>query len=112
MSAPRLNRRLALEEETALPDGAGGLVVVWALVGHVWGEVRPGAGTVADGEEVVLSRQSYRITVRGVAQGTPSRPEAGQRFRDGTRVFAILAVTERDPDGLYLTCAALEEEPT
>ncbi|MEO6299298.1 MAG: head-tail adaptor protein, partial [Paracoccaceae bacterium] len=32
-----------------------------------------------------------------------------QRLRDSGRVFVILAVTERDPDGLYLTCFALEE---
>ncbi len=112
MSAPRLNRRLSLEEETALPDGAGGLVTVWALVGHLWAEVRPGSGTVADGEEVTLSRQPFRVTVRGAAQDAPSRPRAGQRFRDGTRIFSILAVTERDADGIYLTCAAREEEPT
>jgi head-tail adaptor len=111
MRAPRLHRRLALEAEVVTADGAGGFTRVWALRGHLWGEVTPGSGRESGGEEVPLSTQPFRITVRGAAQGAPSRPVAGQRFRDGSRVFAILAVTERDPDGRYLVCAAREEEP-
>lgn len=47
-----------------------------------------------------------RVTVRAVA-----RPKPGQRFREGSRVFAILAVAERDPAGRYLTCFCREEGP-
>ncbi|MGB4908701.1 MAG: head-tail adaptor protein, partial [Tabrizicola sp.] len=53
----------------------------------------------------------YRITVRGTPTGSPSRPKAGQRFREGTRLFLIQAVTERDQFGRYLTCFAREEVP-
>ncbi len=95
----------------AVPDGAGGLVRSWVLRGHLWAEVVPGSGGLAAGEEVALSRQAFRITVRGAAPGAPSRPVAGERFRDGARVFSILAVTERDPDGRHLLCTAREEEP-
>ena len=42
---------------------------------------------------------------------SPSRPKAGQRLVEGTRLFLIQAVTERDPDGRYLTCFAREEVP-
>lgn len=112
MTRVRLSRRLALEAEAATPDGAGGLVRAWVLRGTLWGEVLPGTATLAAGEEVALSRQAFRITVRGAPQGSPARPAAGQRFRDGARVFAILAVTERDPDGRYLVCAAREEKPS
>ena len=111
MTAPRLHRRLALEGEVVTPDGAGGFARAWTLRGHLWAEVAPGSGRESGGVEVPLSTQALRITVRGAAQGVPSRPVAGQRFRDGTRVFAILAVTERDADGRYLVCAAREEEP-
>lgn len=111
MSRVRLQRRLALEAEVAAPDGAGGFTRSWVLRGHLWGEVTPRTGTAVPGEEFPLSRQAFRITVRGAAQGEPSRPVAGERFRDGSRVFAILAVTERDEDGRYLVCAAREEEP-
>lgn len=111
MSAVQLKRRLALEAEVAVADGAGGFARSWALRGYLWAEVIPGSGREAGGVEVALARQPFRITVRGAAPGAPSRPVAGQRFRDGTRVFAVLAVTERDPDGRYLVCAAVEEEP-
>ena len=111
MKVPRLHRRLALEGEVVTPDGAGGFSRVWTLRGHVWAEVVPGSGRESGGIEVPLSTQPFRVTVRGAAQGAPSRPKAGQRFRDGTRVFAILAVTERNADGRYLVCAAREEEP-
>ena len=111
MRAPRLHRRLALEGEVVTPDGAGGFARSWALRGHLWAEVAPGSGRESGGVEVPLSTQPFRITVRGAAQGAFSRPVAGQRFRDGSRVFSILAVTERDADGRYLVCAAREEEP-
>lgn len=111
MRVPRLHRRLALEGEMVTPDGAGGFSRVWSLRGHLWAEVAPGSGRESGGIEVPLSTQPIRITVRGAAQGAASRPLAGQRFRDGSRVFAILAVTERNADGRYLICAAREEEP-
>ncbi|MCE8471036.1 head-tail adaptor protein, partial [Rhodovulum sulfidophilum] len=47
--------------------------------------------------------------VRGAPPGAPSRPAAGQRFREGTRYFHIRAVTEHDARGLYLACYAEEE---
>lgn len=111
MKAPRLARALVLEEEASVPDGAGGIVQSWVQVGTVWASVSPGAGREATGVEVPLSVQAFRIMVRGAAQGAPSRPVAGQRFRDGGRVFSILAVTEADADGRYLTCTAREEDP-
>ena len=58
-----------------------------------------------------LSAVPYRVTVRGAPVGSPSRPKAGQRFREGTRLFLIQAVTERDQFGRYLTCFAREEVP-
>jgi len=111
MSRVRLHRRLALEAEVVTADEAGGFSRTWAARGFVWGEVAPRTGSSVAGEEVPLSRQAFQITVRGAAPGEPSRPVAGERFRDGSRVFAILAVTERDVDGRYLVCAAREEEP-
>jgi head-tail adaptor len=60
---------------------------------------------------VSLSKVPYRITVRGAEVGSPRRPRPDQRLKDGTRVFTILAVTERDSDGRYLTCFAREEAP-
>ncbi len=106
-----LNRPLVLEESQRIADGAGGFSVVWAALGTLWAEVVPGAGRDAPGEEFTLARVPYRITVRGAVQGAASRPKPDQRFRDGARVFHILAVTERDAMGQHLTCFAREEDP-
>jgi head-tail adaptor len=52
---------------------------------------------------------SYRIVVRAAPPGAPSRPQAGQRFREGGRLFAIRAVAEAGGAGRFLVCFAEEE---
>ena len=111
MSAPDLNRTLVLEAPAQVADGAGGFALSWTTVGSLWGEVAAGSGRDPAGVEITLATVPYRITVRGAPVGSPRRPLPEQRFRDGTRIYTILAVTERDPDGLYLTCFAREEVP-
>jgi head-tail adaptor len=111
MKAPHLNRALLLEAETRTPDGAGGYATVWNALGTLWAEVLPGSGRDPAGEELILSSVPYRITVRAAPAGAANRPKPKQRLREGTRVFAILAVTERDPAGHYLTCFCREEAP-
>lgn len=108
---PRLNRALVLETRDEAPDGAGGLVVGWAALGTLWAAVMPGTGREGGDEGVSTGEVACRIVVRGAPVGAPSRPVAGQRFREGARVFRILAVTEADPGARYLTCFAREEVP-
>ena len=112
MNVTQLTRQLVLEEPQRVEDGAGGFSVAWAPVGTVWAEVKAGAGRERAGELVALSTVPYRITVRAAAVGAPSRPKPEQRFREGERLFSILAVAERDPGARYLTCFAHEEVPT
>ncbi len=109
MRVPLPRRRLVLEEATRTSDGAGGHAVAWAPKGALWGEVvsTAGRGIVAAGGE--LSRVSHRITLRAAAPGAPSRPVAGQRLREGARLFRIVAVTEADPAGHWLACLCEEE---
>jgi head-tail adaptor len=104
-----LTRPLVLEAVTRVPDGAGGFAEAWAPLGTLWADLRARTGREARGETGPLSTVPYKITVRAMPQGAPSRPVAGQRFRDGARIFAILAVAESDPVGRYLTCFAEEE---
>ncbi len=106
---PELNRRLVLEKAVQVADGAGGFSESWAVLGVVWAEVVAGSGRDVAGEEVTVSSVPYRITVRGAPVGAASRPKADQRLRDGTRLFKIIAVTERDAGGAFLTCFAREE---
>ncbi|MBK5944918.1 phage tail protein [Rhodobacter veldkampii DSM 11550] len=109
MSAPRLNRRLVLEEARRVPDGAGGHVLDWVGLGEVWAEVRAGAGRERAGELLTLALVAWRITLRAAPEGSPRRPRPEQRLREGGRVFRILAVAEADPGARYLTCFAQEE---
>lgn len=106
---PRLNRALVLEARSESPDGAGGLVVGWVALGTLWAAVLPGTGREGGDEGVTTGEVPCRIVVRGAPVGAPSRPVAGQRFREGGRLFRILAVTEADPAARYLTCFAREE---
>jgi head-tail adaptor len=109
MKTGHLNRKLILEAPERLADGAGGYSDGWIQLGEIWGEIVARTGREKQGEAVPVSTVGYRITVRGAPVGASNRPLPDQRFRDGSRVFRILAVTERDPDGHYLTCFAEEE---
>lgn len=106
-----LNRPLVLETLSAVPDGAGGQVKSWTALGTLWAEVVAGSGREGAAEEVITALVPYRITVRGAPPGSPARPRTDMRFREGARLFRILAVTERDPAGAYLLCFVREEKP-
>ena len=83
---------------------------MWVALGVLWAEVRAGTGREREAAGLyTVSTVPYRITVRGAPHGAPSRPRSDQRFRDGERIFRIMAVTERDPQGTYLECFAREE---
>lgn len=112
MSGRRLNRALVLEAPQEASDGAGGRVRTWVALGTLWAEVRPGAGREAAGEELLVATTATRITVRGAPEGSDRRPRPEQRFRDGDRIYLILAVAEADADARYLTCFAREEVAT
>lgn len=109
MKAPHLNRALTLETATRVSDGAGGYAETWAAAGILWAEIVPGSGRDPAGEEVILTSVPYRITVRAATVGAVNRPRPEQRFREGPRIFTILAVTERDTAGHYLTCFCRQE---
>ena len=110
MRAPvHLNRKLTLEEPVLVQDGAGGHVETWSEMGVLWANVKPGTGRESASEFLTVSSVPYRIVVRGAPVGAASRPRPEQRFREGARIFRILAVAETDPTGHYLTCHAREE---
>ena len=104
-----LNRKLVLEAPQRVQDGAGGHSEVWTAVGTVWAQVTAGTGREIAGQFVTVSSVPYKIVVRGAPVGAPSRPKPDQRFREGSRIFLIKAVADRDPEGRYLTCFAQEE---
>ncbi len=109
MTTPHLNRKLVLEAPERLPDGAGGYSESWVPMGEHWAEVRARTGRERAEAGVPVSAVSYNIVVRGAPYGSAARPMPEQRFREGTRLFVIQAVAERDPEGRFLTCFADEE---
>ncbi len=110
MKPVRLNRALVLEQAASVPDGAGGFSQSWAALGQLWAAVEFRSGREVDVGGAARAVSSYRITVRGAPVGSSMRPRPDQRFREGARVFRILSVGERDPEGRFLTCIAQEEE--
>lgn len=106
----RLNRRLTLEAEERQADGAGGFASAWVAKGVIWAEVRPGTGREQGADFLTYATVPYRITVRAAPHGAPSRPVAGQRFREGERTFRVRAVADTEA-GMFLTCFCHEEVP-
>ncbi len=106
MKGVQLNRALVLEQPERVADGAGGFVTVWQPLGTLWAEVKARSSREANGPAGALSRLSLKITVRGADFSSPKRPKAGQRLREGQRLFAVDAVAE---DGMFLVCHAHEE---
>ena len=104
----RLSRKLVLEARTRAGDGAGGFTTAWVPLGTHWGAVDPARGRLERGEGDARSQGAYRVTIRAVPPNSPARPNAGQRFRDGTRVFDIRAVVDAS-DARFLIAYVDEE---
>ncbi len=109
MTERRLNRKLTLEEAIRTADGAGGFSQAWVALGDLWAEVDPSRGRSAGRGDLSLAQSATAVIVRGAPQGAASRPKPDQRFREGPRLFRIVAVTEDDRDGRYLRCDTIEE---
>lgn len=109
MSVPNLDRSLVLEAPERTPDGSGGFIETWRVLGALWAEVSPRTGRMGSEGPALVSRLGLRIVVRGAAPASAARPKPGQRFREGGRVYVISAVTEWDARGRYLLCFADEE---
>jgi head-tail adaptor len=109
MTGPHLSQQLVLEAAQRSPDGAGGFSATWIALGMHWAQITPGTGRETGKNGLPLSRPPLRIVVRAAPVANDRRPLPGQRFRQGTRFFAIEAVTALDPNGRYLICRATEE---
>ena len=111
MAAQRynLNRKLSLEAPIRTGDGAGGYVESWSTLGEIWAQITARSSSIGEGAGADLNRQRFRIVLRGAEQGSSLRPIAGQRFKDGARIFIVDAVSELGIEGHYLECWTHEE---
>jgi head-tail adaptor len=103
---------MILEDPVRADDGAGGHVTTWQALGTLYADVKSGTGRQTSGIVATLSKLTCRVIVRAAPEGAPSRPKAGQRLREGNRVFRIDAVAAFDRGAHYLTCFAVEEDVT
>ncbi len=110
-SAPRLTRTLVLESPVVTADNAGGFVTEWQALGTLWAEIRASSGRTRFAVLGPSGEVQLRILVRAARPGSDQRPRPDQRFREGSRIFRILAVAEADLQGRYLICTAREELP-
>ena len=110
MSAPSLNRKLALQDPVRTPDGAGGWNISWVTLGTVWAEIRPTRGREFTLATLDVSRMPVAVTLRAAPVGDSRRPRADQRFAEDDRIYRILAVRDLGPDAHYLECLAEEED--
>lgn len=108
-SLPHLERLLTLQTPVKSSDGAGGYGITWVVAAQHWASVRAQTGRTASGETAPVTRQSYDIITRATPDGSQIRPRPGQRFVEGHRIYTIMAVSEHDLKGRYLTCSAIEE---
>ena len=104
----RLSRKLELQGRERAADGAGGFSGDWVALGTHWAAVDPISGRLERGEGAARARAAYRITVRAMPPTSSARPRAGQRFREGERVYEIRTVLQSS-DARFLTCIADEE---
>jgi head-tail adaptor len=109
---PELRTKLFLETVVLTEDLTGGFGEEWVPLGEIWGDVLARSGGIREARAGDVSRMQFRIVVRAAPFGSPSRPKAGQRFRDGERVYTIEAVALADASGLYLECWTTEEQLT
>ena len=99
----RLNRRLVLEAPTAAADGAGGTLAGMRTVGSLFAALDPIGPLEQDDTGFARWPRLLRVTLR-----YRTDLAAGQRFRLGTRLFVIEAVTDPDETHRFLQCSCRE----
>jgi SPP1 family predicted phage head-tail adaptor len=99
----QLRHRLVLEEPVETPDGAGGVSRSYQTVTTVWASLTPTAARGAVVAESLGANITHRIVLRGGPDVTTRH-----RFREGGRIFRILASRDLDGTGRFLEIQAEE----
>jgi SPP1 family predicted phage head-tail adaptor len=104
MSNPGLlSRRLTLEAPVESADGAGGVARSYSAVATLWAQVTPVSAARAIEAERAGARVTHRIGIRFSDDITTQH-----RFRDGTRIFRIVSLRDRDGRRRFLAIEAEE----
>jgi SPP1 family predicted phage head-tail adaptor len=104
MSDPGLlNRRLVLEAPAESADGAGGVTRTFTTVATLWVSVTP----VSAAREIEAARLGARVTHRLHLRFSDDITTR-HRFRDGSRIYRIVTLRDRDGRKRFLEVEAEE----
>lgn len=98
-----LDRRLVLEYAQRTPDGSGGVSTTWRALADVWAHIETSHGAEAEEHGGIKASLVHDIRVRARPEIVPSR-----RFRDGRRIYEIVAVMALDERREFLRCRCSE----
>lgn len=100
-----LRHRLTLEELSRVADDGGGFTESWVTVATLSADLQP----ISGGEMVEADRLAGTITHEIVLRYRAGVMPA-MRFRQGTRIFQILAVIDVEERRRWLKCWCEERE--
>jgi len=100
-----LRHRLTLEELSRVADDGGGFTESWVTVATLSADLQP----ISGGEMVEADRLAGTITHEIVLRYRAGVMPA-MRFRQGTRIFRILAVIDVEERRRWLKCWCEERE--
>ena len=104
IAAGRLDRRLVLEAPAETDDGAGGVTRSYETVTTLWAQVTPMRARSDGAADSLAALVTHRVVIRA-----PRTLTTLNRFRDGTRIFRIVAFRE-SADRRFLEIDAEERE--
>jgi head-tail adaptor len=99
-----LTRRLVLEAPDDEPDGGGGGARAWRALGALWADLEVVSASESMSMGAPASRVTHRAAIRWAPVGSETRPTPAMRFREDTRRFEILGVSDADPWRRFLIC--------
>jgi len=98
-----LNRRLALEAPTEIPDGGGGVTRGYEVIATLWASVTP----ISAQESLEAAKLGANVTHRIALRFSPDIT-VQHRFRDGVRIFRIVSLRDRGGRRRFLDISAQE----
>jgi head-tail adaptor len=104
IAAGTLDRRLVLEAPAETDDGAGGVVRDYETVTSLWAQVTPVRARPDIAADSLAALVTHRIVVRA-----PRPLNTLNRFRDGARIFRVVAFRET-ADRRFIEVDAEERE--
>ena len=100
-----LRHRLTLEELNRVADDGGGFTESWVAVATIFADVSPISGSERVEADRLTGSVTHDVVLRYRAGVVPA-----MRFRDGTRIFQIIAVIDVEERRRWLKCWCEERE--